>query len=91
MEADDTAQESEQVVCLCCDRKLPNFGPVAAHVHPAGGLSFKTGGHYGSAEFDPMDGTLLKVVVCDTCISDAIRAGKVHIRRRGAPNEIHTR
>jgi hypothetical protein len=38
---------------------------------PMGGLALNSVGHYGSTEFDPMDGTRIEVVVCDPCLIKA--------------------
>ena len=40
---------------------------------PLEGLEFVTYGHYGSGVFDPMDGTTLHIVVCDSCLKSAIK------------------
>ena len=38
-------------------------------VHPSDGTAFYTSGHYGSTVFDPMDGTVAEIVICNLCMS----------------------
>lgn len=42
---------------------------MSGEFQPSGGLAFQTTGHYGSAFFDPMDGSRLEIAVCDQCVS----------------------
>ncbi len=58
-------------VCTCasCGVELANVAD--AGFQPVGGVAFHSYGHYGSAEFDPMDGTCVEVVLCDPCFSRA--------------------
>lgn len=52
--------------CIVCGAVLENL--VDDGNHPLEGLAFVTEGHYGSTEFDPMDGTALIVNICDSCL-----------------------
>lgn len=55
------------IECVCCGKEMPNIMERKG-VQPVGGLEFHTAGHYGSTFFDPMDGTLLIVGICDECL-----------------------
>lgn len=59
--------------CIVCDKKLKTweYSEDETNVQPMGGLGFFTYGHYGSAFFDPMDGSKIAIVVCDECICKA--------------------
>lgn len=60
---------ANKLECLPCGKELKNF--ESEGVHPDDGLSFSSGGHYGSTFFDPMDGTSLVIVICDDCLQKA--------------------
>jgi len=60
--------------CLVCQKELKDIG---VDNQPVGGLSFMSYGHYGTAVFDPMDGSFLEINVCDECIKRAGEAGNV--------------
>lgn len=65
------------IKCIRCDKELEEFGwSTHKGYHPDGGLEFVTYGHYGSTFFDPMDGSTIRVVLCDDCTSYAIEAEK---------------
>lgn len=44
---------------------------------PQGGVVFQSPGQYGSNIFDPMDGSLLEINVCDECLMTATKKHKV--------------
>lgn len=62
--------------CIVCKTTLRNFEEDGFN-HPMGGLEFTTRGHYGSAVFDPMDGTHLSINICDGCLRRAGEEGNV--------------
>lgn len=62
--------------CFVCKKDLPNLMEGKGN-QPNGGVEFTTHGHYGSREFDPMDGTFLAINVCDECLCAAKTAGAV--------------
>lgn len=35
-----------------------------------GGVAFLSHGHFGSSVFDPMDGSIIQIVLCDPCLSE---------------------
>jgi hypothetical protein len=55
--------------CLSCGIEMVNIAREG--FQPMGGLALNSVGHYGSTEFDPMDGTRIEVVVCDPCLIKA--------------------
>lgn len=55
------------IPCIVCDKDLENW-EYTNSFHPLDGLHFKSYGHYGSAVFDPMDGSSLDIAVCDECL-----------------------
>jgi hypothetical protein len=55
--------------CLSCGIEMVNIAREG--FQPMGGLALNSVGHYGSTEFDPMDGTRIEVVVCDPCLIEA--------------------
>jgi hypothetical protein len=65
------------VPCIRCGFELRHvFGDEEGN-QPMRGLEFITQGHYGSTEFDPMDGTALAINVCDDCLRICRADGKV--------------
>lgn len=68
--------------CVVCNKNLRNlaFDFCDEGFQPSDGLAFKTYGHYGSCEFDPMDGSYLEVVICDDCVRTLSSADKVYER-----------
>jgi hypothetical protein len=55
--------------CIVCGGTLENIDREGNQPNRA--LEFTTQGHYGSAAFDPMDGSGLAINVCDTCLTVA--------------------
>jgi hypothetical protein len=58
--------------CFGCGKELRDIGEEGKYLQPLDGLAFETTGHYGSAYFDPMDGTRLAVVICDACLTQRL-------------------
>lgn len=57
--------------CFCCDKDLDNWEyeqDGRPSYHPMGGLHLMSYGHYGSAVFDPLDGSTLNIAICDQCL-----------------------
>jgi hypothetical protein len=80
----------EALPCICCGKQLrPAF--LAEDLitnQPSKGLCFETQGHYGSTVFDMCAG-YLEISVCDACILDKAKEGRVaHIRVRQPRPEI---
>lgn len=69
------------ISCFKCDKELENFEDNDI-IHPIEGLHFKSYGHYGTAVFDPMDGSSIDIVICDSCLSNNVDkiygSGKKH-------------
>lgn len=55
--------------CIKCAKEMENITPEG--VQPCDGLAFHSYGHYGSAYFDPLDGTCIQIAVCDECLEAA--------------------
>ena len=55
--------------CFVCQKPLQNVESSSAINQPMRGTEFISYGHYGSTIFDPMDGTILVMNVCDPCLS----------------------
>ena len=66
-------------ICIVCRGGLKNLTPRGNQ--PIGGTAFATTGHYGSTVFDPMDGTVIEVNVCDACLKVAAQDGVIMERR----------
>ena len=71
--------------CAVCDAELQDAVSDHSENQPYLGLEFFTYGHYGSAYFDPIDGTRLILNVCDRCAARLESAGQ--IRRIGNTHE----
>ena len=54
--------------CFKCGCELENLMPNDNQ--PNKGLEFITHGHYGSSFFDPMDGSYLRINICDLCLRE---------------------
>lgn len=63
----------ESCYCFKCDKEMENIMEEDG-LQPIGGLAFITAGHYGSAVFDPMDGSCIEIAICDDCIEYAAQA-----------------
>ena len=57
-----------RVPCFGCGAKMKNIYEDGNQ--PSRGLEFVTYGHYGSQQFDPMDGTAIAINICDQCLDD---------------------
>jgi hypothetical protein len=69
LSAPDWEDESKEALpCVACGKELKSFGSNETN-HPLGGVGFETTGHYGSGFFDPMDGSVLEISVCDHCLT----------------------
>lgn len=66
------------VKCVICDGKLSCWSQEGEAIQPIGGLSFISYGSYGSTVFDPMDGTMITICVCDKCLMKDIDEKKVY-------------
>jgi hypothetical protein len=66
---------SETIIhCICCEEEMVNadymYPEDKAAVHPEDGTVFHTYGNYGSTVFDPMDGSLAEICICNDCLED---------------------
>jgi hypothetical protein len=67
----------QSLPCIVCGCKLKNFG--SHENHPLRGVEFVARGHYGSAVFDPQDGSRMIANICDDCLKTAKKLKKVKI------------
>lgn len=67
--------------CIVCEKELKSALPDNERYketnQPADGTAFHSRGHYGSTVFDPMDGTLAELNVCDECWAAKLRFIKI--------------
>lgn len=83
-------QGGRALSCVACGANLENVSGARRN-QPFGGLSFTSFGHYGSTVFDPLDGSFLEINVCDSCLINAARAGRVYLGRECRPVVADTR
>ncbi len=57
--------------CLKCDKELEAAFGEGDDYPPSEAVIFYAQGNYGSTVFDPMDGSSLKIYICDDCLSKA--------------------
>ena len=76
----------DTIPCICCGRSLKDWS--AGNNQPIHGLEFAAAGHYPSSIWDNGSGELI-VNICDPCLLEGARAGRVlrgtrpEPRRRG--------
>lgn len=80
----DAIKTPDELPCAVCGERLENY-MAGEGVQPSGGTEFITHGHYGSATFDPMDGTFLSIVICDECLRFAGASNRVFHGVNNAP------
>lgn len=85
-------QRSNALPCIRCGKQLKqcmNKEPVAESFEnqPYNGTAFYTNGHYGSTVFDEMHGETIEINVCDTCLLDAAKEGRILYYRRRQTTE----
>jgi hypothetical protein len=68
---------SDVLPCIACGKALEPVGSGSPN-HADDANEFSTHGQYGSTKFDPMDGSLLVVNICDECIVSASFKGRVY-------------
>ena len=71
----------EALPCIVCNKRLRNCDPEWLHNQPVDGTTCRTYGNYGSTVFDPLDHSFLTFSVCDECLREKGRAGKVSWNR----------
>jgi hypothetical protein len=69
--------------CLVCNRPLkpvfPDHPLPSGYIQPSQANTLTSRGTYGSEIFDPLDGALVAVNVCDPCLKAAIKGGTAEI------------
>jgi hypothetical protein len=66
--------------CVVCGAWLENYRGATEN-HPMRGVEFVARGHYGSAVFDPQDGSRMIANICDECLKKAKKLKRVKIIR----------
>lgn len=74
----------EALPCIVCGKALENVDNFEGN-QPYAGTEFHSYGHYGSTIFDPMDGQVLMLNVCDDCLRQLGAEGKVLLGREYKP------
>ena len=63
-------QDTKPQPCIACGVQLDYAANHSSmQTVPYKGTLFQSYGHYGSTVYDPMDGTVIQVVVCDACLT----------------------
>ncbi len=70
--------------CLCCKKELASLELDAPH-QPIDGVMCFSEGNFGSAAFDPMDGSRLFFVVCDECLRQNAKLCLVFVDGQSEP------
>jgi len=76
---------ADALPCIVCGVVLPNVSPEWSDNQPSEGTAFITHGHYGSTVFDPMNGNLIEITVCDECLKKASEQQRVLLSRDYKP------
>lgn len=64
----------QPLTCIICDYQPDtafNGWPGDGN-QPYKAIAFHTRGHYGSTFFDPLDGTMIEINVCGSCLQKAV-------------------
>lgn len=70
--------------CIVCQKPMINIVENGT-LQPSGGCAFQTTGHYGCGVFDPMNGSVLEIAICDECLNRASKRGEVVIVDQDGP------
>jgi len=76
--------------CIVCDKELESALPEKFDDvdQPYAGTSFYAHGQYGSTIFDPMDGSFLKINICDDCLDKKAKQQAILIGFPKKPNRL---
>lgn len=83
-------EEEMRLECVVCGSEMDNFMSVEDGMQPTCGLAFETMGHYGSAYFDPMDGSKIELSICDPCVSKLVDRGVARVYPHSRANRQET-
>ena len=64
--------------CIVCRTEL-NPALDGLDNQPYAATAFNTRGHYGSTFWDPLDGTMIEINVCDPCLVAASQRNAINI------------
>lgn len=71
--------------CIVCGRELREALQGFSVNQPSEGVLAIIDGNYGSTVFDPMNGEMLQVNICDPCLVEAGELGRVVHGRNSRP------
>lgn len=74
---------NDVVPCIVCGKDLALMDSGSPN-HAGNANEFCTHGQYGSTVFDPVNGDRLAVNICDKCLMDAQKLGRVLFGRSGS-------
>jgi hypothetical protein len=76
--------------CIICDTSFESAVPEGfGENQPSEGTVFTSSGQYGSTAFDPLDGSVLEITICDPCLRAKAAKQRVLIGRFRRPVEIN--
>lgn len=90
-------QRPNALPCIRCGKQLGQIWDQKESVseslenQPYNGTAFCTNGHYGSTVFDSMHGETIEINVCDTCLLDAAKEGRILYYRSIKKTELVNR
>lgn len=61
---------TDTLSCFKCDKPLEAIFDDTNQ--PLKGLCFQSRGHYGTAVFDPLDGSWIEINICDDCLREGV-------------------
>ena len=77
--------------CIVCGYQPDVAYNDCKNNQPYKATAFYTRGHYGSTFFDPMNGSMLEINVCDDCLSKALDNNQILYYNTDKTAEIYTR
>jgi hypothetical protein len=78
------------LTCIVCDYQ-PDIAYNGCEINqPYKATTFLSRGHYGSTFFDPLNGTIIEVNVCDECLRKALEKKQIlHYTRNGENGKLY--
>lgn len=70
--------------CVICGKEFESAGDSM----PYKGTMFYSDGNYGSTVYDPMDGSYIRINLCDPCLIEAGSKGRVIAGRSTRPIKV---
>ena len=79
----------QPLTCIVCDYQPDTAFNGCENNQPYKATAFHTRGHYGSTFFDPLDGTMIEINVCDSCLQKAVAKKQILYYNSQGKNPIH--